>query len=227
MMETILAKISVMLVPALLAVTVHEVAHGYVADKFGDPTSRLLGRLTINPLKHFDLLGTIAILVVGFGWARPVPVNFGNMKNPRQGRMAVAMVGPVSNFVLAVFFAFCLHALAALPDQAFGTQTETFVEPIRLMTAFGLYVNVIVGLLNLLPIPPLDGGMALIGLLPARESALISRLEPFGYVFIVLIAYFTGVWQTVLAPAVLQVATLLAGGQAEVLEKVMLFPLAN
>ena len=226
-METILAKISVMLVPALLAVTVHEVAHGYVADKFGDPTGRLLGRLTFNPVKHFDLLGTISLLVVGFGWARPVPINFGNMKNSRQARMAIAAIGPVSNFVLAVFFAFWLHALAAIPEQAFGVQTVTFIEPFRLMLAFGLYVNIVVGALNLLPIPPLDGGMALIGLLPEKQAEFASRLEPFGYVFIVLIAYFTGFWRAVLSPIVLYLSSFLAGGQVSVIEKVMSFPLAN
>lgn len=226
-METILAKISVMLVPALLAVTVHEVAHGYVSDKFGDPTARLLGRLSFNPLKHFDLIGTIALLVFGFGWARPVPVNYGNMKNPRQGRLAVAAAGPVSNFVLALLFAFSLHALAAVPDQAFGKPTATLVDPFRLMLAFGLYVNIVVGIVNLLPIPPLDGGMALIGLLPNRQATLVSRLEPFGFVFIILIAYYTGFWRAVLAPLVYQLVGFFAGGQAAAIKKVMLFPLAN
>ena len=226
-METILAKISVMLVPALLSVTVHEVAHGYVADKFGDPTARLLGRLTFNPLKHFDFLGTISLLVFGFGWARPVPVNFGNMNNPRQGRLAIAAAGPASNFMLAIIFAFCLHGLAAVPEQAFGEHTAPLVDPFRLMVAFGLYVNVIIGVLNLLPIPPLDGGTALIGAVPEKQAAIISRLEPFGYVFIVLLAYYTGFWRVVLAPVVLYIVSFLAGDQASVIEKIIVFPLAN
>lgn len=226
-MEIILAKISVMLVPALLAVTAHEVAHGYVADKFGDPTARLLGRLTFNPLKHFDLLGTISLLVFGFGWARPVPINYGNMKNARQGRVAVASAGPVSNFMLAVLFAFCLHALTAVPEQAFGEQTASIVDPFRLMVAFGLYVNVIIGVMNLLPIPPLDGGVALIGSLPEKHAALISKLQPFGYVVIVLIAYYTGFWRVILAPVVLYLVSFLAGGQASLVEQVILFPLAS
>ena len=226
-METILAKISVMLVPALLAVTVHEVAHGYVADKFGDPTARLLGRLSFNPLKHFDLLGTVSLLVFGFGWARPVPVNFGNMKNPRQGRLAVAVAGPSSNFVLALLFAVCLRALSMVPLEAFGEETATLVDPFRLMVAFGLYVNVIIGVLNLLPIPPLDGGTALIGSLPDKQAAIISKLEPFGYVFIILLAYYTGFWRVVLAPVVLYIVSFLAGNQASVIEKIIVFPLAN
>ena len=226
-METILAKISVMLVPALLAVTVHEVAHGYVADKFGDPTARLLGRLTFNPLKHFDLLGTISLLVFGFGWARSVPINYGNMKNSRQGRIAVASAGPVSNFVLAMIFAFCLHALTAVPELVFGEQTATIVDPFRLMLAFGLYVNVFLGVMNLLPIPPLDGGVALIGSLPEKQAALVSKLEPLGYVVIVLIAYYTGFWRVILAPVVLYIVSFLAGGQISVLEQVIQFPLAN
>lgn len=226
-METILAKISVMLVPALFAVTVHEVAHGYVADKFGDPTARLLGRLTFNPLKHFDVIGTIALLVFGFGWARPVPVNFANMKNQRQGRLAIAAIGPASNFVLAVLFAFSLHALAAIPEQALSRQVAASIEPFRLMIAFGLYVNVVIGVLNLLPIPPLDGGMILIGLLPQRQAALVARIEPFGYVFILLIAYYAGIWRTLLAPLVYSIVSFLASGQTATIEKVMLFPLAN
>lgn len=226
-MESILAKISVMLVPALFAVTVHEVAHGYVADKFGDPTARLLDRLSFNPLKHFDLIGTISLLVFGFGWARPVPVNFGNMKNTRQGRLAVAAAGPISNFLLALFFAFCLHALNFVPEMAFGEDTATLVDPFKLMVAFGLYVNVIIGVLNLLPIPPLDGGTALIGSLPEKQSAIISKLEPFGYVFIVLLAYYTGFWRAVLAPVVLYIVSFLARGDTAVIEKVIAFPLAN
>lgn len=226
-METILAKISVMLVPALLAVTVHEVAHGYVADKFGDPTARLLGRLTFNPLKHFDLIGTISLLVFGFGWARPVPVNFGNMKNLRQGRLAVAAAGPASNFMLAIVFAICLHALSFVPELAFGEKTEPLVNPFRLMVAFGLYVNIIIGIINLLPIPPLDGGTALIGSLPEKQAAIVSKLEPFGYVLIILLAYYTGFWRVVLAPIVLYIVSFLAGSQASVIEQVIVFPLAN
>jgi Zn-dependent protease len=226
-MEVILSKISVMLVPALLAVTVHEVAHGYVADKFGDPTGRLLERLTFNPFKHFDLLGTLSLLVFGFGWARPVPINFGNMKSRYQGRIAVALAGPASNLVLAALFAFCLHLLAEVPDQAFGEQTAAVIEPFRLMVAFGLYVNVIIGVLNLLPIPPLDGGMVLIGLLPERQAALVARLEPFGYLLFVMVAYYTGFWRIVLAPVVFYVAGFLAGDQVTALEQVILFPLSN
>jgi Zn-dependent protease len=226
-METILAKITVMLVPALFAVTVHEVAHGYVADKFGDPTGRLLGRLTFNPLKHFDLIGTVSLLVFGFGWARPVPVNFGNMKSPHKGRLAVSLAGPTSNFILALFFAFCLHLLANIPEHVFGDQAITLVEPFRLMVGFGLYVNIVIGVLNLLPIPPLDGGTFLIGLLPDKHAALVSRLEPFGYVLIVMLAYYTGFWQTVLSPVVFYIASFLAGGQIETIKQIIFFPLAN
>ncbi len=226
-METLLAKISVMLVPGLLAVTVHEVAHGYVADKFGDPTSRLLGRLTFNPLKHLDFLGTISLLVFGFGWARPVPINFGNMKNQTKGRVVIALAGPVSNLVLALVFAFCLHFLADVPAQLFGEQSAPLIDPLRLMVAFGLYVNVIIGLLNLLPIPPLDGGMVLIGLLPGRQARLVSRLEPFGYLFFVMIAYYTGFWKVILAPVVIYVASFLAGEQITIIKQVIFFPLSN
>jgi len=225
-MEALLAKISVMLAPALLAVTAHEVAHGYVADKYGDPTARLLGRLTFNPLRHLDPIGTLALLFFGFGWARPVPVNYGNMQNPRQGMVGVSLVGPLSNFLLAGLCAFFLHGLALLPATAAGAWT-TVLEPLRMMIAFGLYINVILGVFNLLPIPPLDGGMALIGLLPKQQAAQLARLEPFGFVLLLLVIFFTDIWSSFLGPFIYHIVGFLAGDQAPVVEKVMHFLLAS
>jgi Zn-dependent protease len=113
-MEEVVSKITIMLVPALLAIILHEVAHGYIAEQFGDPTARLLGRLTLNPLKHLDPIGTIAIFVFGFGWARPVPVNPGNFRRPRRDMIWVALAGPTTNFILAVLSAVLLRGLGLL-----------------------------------------------------------------------------------------------------------------
>ena len=113
-MEHLVAKISIMLVPALFAVTLHEVAHGYAAERFGDPTARLLGRLTLNPLKHLDPIGTLALLVFGFGWARPVPVNFGNLRQPKRDMMFVALAGPGANLLMALGWGALIHLAIAV-----------------------------------------------------------------------------------------------------------------
>ena len=139
-MEHILLKISIMLVPALLAVTMHEVAHGFIADKLGDPTARLLGRLTLNPIKHLDPIGTIALLVFGFGWARPVPVNANNLRRAQKDMIWVSLAGPGANLFLALFCALLLRVIiyiaAAIPE---GSQLLPMIEPVGLMAAFGLF----------------------------------------------------------------------------------------
>ena len=149
-MEHILLKISIMLVPALLAVTLHEVAHGFIADKFGDPTARLLGRLTLNPIKHLDPIGTIALLVFGFGWARPVPVNPNNLRRAQKDMIWVSLAGPTANLLLALFSALLLRVIvytaAMLPE---GSQILPLINPIGLMAAFGLYISTILCLFNL------------------------------------------------------------------------------
>ena len=174
-MEHILLKISIMLVPALLAVTLHEVAHGFSAEKLGDPTARLLGRLTLNPLKHLDPIGTIALLVFGFGWARPVPVNTNNLRRPQKDMIWVSLAGPLANLMLALFCALLLRVVvfvaASLPE---ASQLLSFIKPVGLMAAFGLYINIILCLFNLLPIPILDGGHLTI---IAFESAIRRDLS--------------------------------------------------
>ncbi len=215
-----------MLVPALLAVTVHEVSHGYIADKMGDPTARLLGRLTFNPIKHLDPVGTLALLFFGFGWARPVPVNFRNMQAPKKGMIYVALAGPCSNFVLAIVFALVLRGLLLIPDTVVADSMQ-FIEPIRLMAAFGLYVNVILGVFNLIPIPPLDGGMVMTGLLPPKQAAVLAKIEPFGFILLIFIIFFTDVWSLLLAPLVFTIVGYLAGPQVVVVDKVMRFLLGH
>lgn len=221
-MESILSKISIMLVPALLAVTVHEVSHGFIAEKMGDPTARLLGRLTFNPIKHLDPVGTLAVLFFGFGWAKPVPVNFQNMQSPKKGMIFVAVAGPVSNFLLAALFALVLRGLMFLPDPSSGN-TAMIIEPLSLMAAFGLYVNIILAVFNLLPIPPLDGSMILTGMLPPKQAAVLTRLEPFGFILIIFLVFFTDIWGKLLAPIIFTIVGLMAGPQVVVVEEVMRF----
>lgn len=220
-MEDFFAKLSIMLVPALLAITAHEVAHGLIADHFGDPTARLAGRLTLNPVKHLDLVGTITLLVFGFGWAKPVPVIFGNLRHPRRDMILVALAGPIANFLLATLCALGLHLLALLPLESRS------LEAILLMLGFGLYVNLLLGLFNLLPIPPLDGGRVLMGLLPARAARSLARIEPVGFLLVIVLIYFTGLWKTVIAPVVNSLLILFAGQQVVVVQQAMRFLFGN
>ena len=221
-MEHILLKISIMLVPALLAVTLHEVAHGFSAEKFGDPTARLLGRLTLNPLKHLDPIGTIALLVFGFGWARPVPVNTNNLRRPQKDMVWVSLAGPLANLMLALFCALLLRVVvfvaASLPE---ASQLLSFIKPVGLMAAFGLYINIILCLFNLLPIPPLDGGRVLMGILPEKQSQMLRRIEPFGMLLIVFLIFGTSIWSAAFGPAVHHVVSLMAGPHMEVVEQTM------
>jgi len=222
-MENILANISIMLVPALLAVTVHEVSHGFVADKLGDPTARLLGRLSFNPIKHLDPIGTLAVLFFGFGWAKPVPVNFGNMQEPKRGMVAVALAGPISNLLLAILFAAVLHGLALVPDSSMSSDILMIVKPVRLMAGFGLYINIVLAVFNLIPIPPLDGGMVLTGLLPPKQAVFLSKIEPFGFILLLIIIFYTNIWHLFLGPIVFSIVGLLAGQQAVIVDQAMRF----
>ena len=181
-MELSLEAIVLWGVPVVLAITLHEAAHGYIAKLFGDRTAEMLGRVTLNPVKHVDLVGTIlvpALLVLLkapflFGWAKPVPVNYANLRHPKRDMVAVAAAGPGSNFVQALAW-----ALAFVAAQAGGS--EGFAR----MAEIGVTVNLVLMALNLLPIPPLDGGRILVGVLPDAAGRAVSRIEPFGLFIIV------------------------------------------
>lgn len=219
-MENMIAKISVMLIPGLLAVMLHEVAHGYAAEKLGDPTARMLGRLTFNPFKHLDPFGLLMLFLIGFGWAKPVPVNPLNFKRPRQDMVWVALAGPLSNLLLAGLSGGCLYLLGRMAP---GASVRMIVEPLTLMAGFSLYINLVLAVLNLIPVPPLDGGRVVVGVLPEGQARFLSRVEPFGFFIVIVLIFFTPLWGRVLLPLVASGVDLLAGSQAVVVHRVMQF----
>jgi Zn-dependent protease len=224
-MENVLAKISIMLIPALLAVMAHEVSHGLAAQRLGDPTARLLGRLTLNPFKHLDPIGTLAVLFFGFGWAKPVPVNVQNLNSPKRDMILVSSAGPLANIILAFLSAFLLRGIAFF-STCFSAQNQILfmvLEPLALMAAFSLFINVVLAVLNLLPIPPLDGGRILTGLLPSRQAGVLSRLQPLGIPIVIVLLLFTDFWPRILIPFVYKVVGILAGTHMSIVERVIHF----
>lgn len=197
---SIVQKIAIWIIPVLFAITLHEVAHGWVASKFGDQTAQLAGRLTINPLKHIDLVGTIIVpllmLVVGgfiFGWAKPVPVDARNMRYPRYGMVVVALAGPLANLLMAFFW-------AGIVKMGLGLNTW-FGVPLVYMGQAGMMINIVLCVLNCLPVPPLDGGRALYNLLPGRLGWGLYRIEPYGFLILVLLML-SGILSFVLEPPI-------------------------
>ncbi len=213
MLEVSLAQqISAWLLPVLLAITVHETAHGWVARRFGDKTAEMQGRLTLNPIKHIDPVGTILVpglmlLLPGgfvFGWAKPVPVDWRNFKHPKQDMAWVALAGPLSNLLMAL-------AWALLARFALGLPAESWIKaPLLFMGVAGIFINTILMVLNLLPLPPLDGGRVLTGLLPAALAYRFSRIEPYGFI-ILLVLLMTGILGFVMWPFVELFLKLFAG----------------
>ena len=196
-MNELIQKIAVYALPVLFAITVHEASHGYVARMFGDTTAFVAGRVSLNPLKHIDPIGTIVVpaimlLLSGmmFGWAKPVPVNFGALRHPKRDMIWVAAAGPMSNLVMAIIWTLFLTF-----QQSIGSDEQFF----QAMALAGVQVNLIFMALNLLPIPPLDGGRILVGLLPNALAYRVARLEPFGF-FIVIGLMALGVLGFFLAP---------------------------
>lgn len=192
-METNIAQnIAIWIVPTIFAITLHEVSHGYVASLCGDQTARLQGRLTVNPLKHIDLVGTIIVPIVMliftnfmFGWAKPVPVDPRNLNHPRRDMAIVACAGPVSNFLMALFWAMIAKlGLLAMTNP----NLQAFLGmPLFLMGRAGIMINIVLGVLNLIPIPPLDGSRVLSSFLPPRAAYTFSMIEPYGFMILVVL----------------------------------------
>jgi len=223
-MENFLLKLSIMLVPALFAITCHEVSHGYIADRFGDNTARSMGRLTLNPLKHLDIIGTLMVFIIGIGWAKPVPVNFNNLRNPKKDMIWVALAGPLTNIALALVSALALRSIASLGEMMLsGSSARLLLEPILLMLAFSIYINLLLALFNLIPVPPLDGGRVLTGMLPYRQAVTYSRIEPYGMIIIILLVFFTNIFSYVLLPVLDLGIRLLAGPESVIVYKVTTF----
>jgi len=223
-MENFLLKLSVMLVPALMAITCHEVSHGYIAYKLGDNTARSMGRLTLNPLKHLDIIGTLMVFIVGIGWAKPVPVNFNNLRNPKRDMIWVALAGPVTNTILAIASALALRGIVAIETvYLFGAPIKLVLEPIALMLAFSIYINLLLAIFNLIPVPPLDGGRVAVGLLPYRQAVIYSRIEPYGMILIILLVFFTKFFPYVLSPILALGIRILAGPQSTLVYSVTTF----
>jgi len=196
-------------VPLLLGVIAHEVAHGWAAEKCGDPTARVMGRITLNPIAHIDLMGTVLLpiflLIVQapflFGWAKPVPVNFGNLRK-RSDMALVAAAGPFTNFALAVLSAGLYHVLLSMLHGGWiqrGSGVLWVLEPVLLMARISVTFNLVLMTINLLPVPPLDGGRILVGVLPHSIAAKLSHVERYG-MLIVIILIATGMWEHIVQP---------------------------
>lgn len=198
---SLIQKIAISIIPILFAITVHEVAHGWVAHKLGDPTARMLGRLTLNPIKHIDPVGTILVpgilLLLGgfiFGWAKPVPITWQNLKNPRRDTALVAVAGPLSNLLMAIFWSIMFRVAIGLHPQPVN-----FAFALLTMSQIGVIINIVLMVLNLIPCPPLDGSRVVSSFLPPKVAYQYERIEPYGF-FILLGLLATGILQRIMMP---------------------------
>ena len=200
-MDSIIQNVAIYALPVIFAITLHEAAHGYVAKHFGDLTAYAQGRVSLNPIRHIDPVGTILLplltLLLGgilFGWAKPVPVNFAALRRPKQDMLWVALAGPGANLFMALLWAFVIKLGLALPQSDLAT-------PMILMGEAGIKINVILMVLNLLPLPPLDGGRIAASLLPHRMSYIFAKIEPYGFM-ILLFLLITGVLGAIIGPVI-------------------------
>ena len=200
---SLVQKIIIWAIPVLFAITVHEVAHGWVALKLGDRTAQMMGRLTLNPIKHIDPVGTLLVpgilLVFGgfiFGWAKPVPVTYQNLHKPKTDMAWVAIAGPTANLIMAI-----LWALIAKLGLILAQSGITMGEPMMFMGVAGVLINAMLMMLNILPIPPLDGSRVLVSLLPGPIAYKISRVEPYGFFILLGLLYF-GILSLILWPLI-------------------------
>ncbi len=204
-------KIVVSILPILIAITFHEVSHGFAANKLGDPTAKFMGRLTLNPIVHIDLIGTIIMPVMlfifsngqfVFGYAKPVPINPMNFKDPKRDMAISAAAGPITNILLAILSQLIL-SLVIDPAIAFqpGSIGIKVLIPLKLMFEFSILINIVLAVINLIPIPPLDGGRVLVGFLPHKQAVSYSKIEPYGFI-IVIILLLTGIAHILIYPII-------------------------
>lgn len=227
---SLMQRIAVWALPVLFAITVHETAHGWIAKRLGDPTAMMLGRLTLNPVKHIDPLGTILVpgilLMLGgflFGWAKPVPITWENLKHPKRDMALVAVAGPLSNLLMALMWALIIRV-----TMLFDITTDSMAMYIVYTGVAGIFINTILMVLNLLPLPPLDGGRVAVGLLPGPLAWKFSRLEPYGLPILIALLV-TGLLGKILWPVVTVLIVSLAwlGGLSSDIFQVLLYTLMN
>ena len=197
--SSILRQLAISALPVLIAITFHELSHGLIAYKLGAPTAKMLGRLTINPIAHIDLFGTIIMPLLlliftngqfVFGYAKPVPINPMNFKNPRRDMAISAAGGPATNILLAIVSMVILK-FAVFPLLSFAPEgmAATVLEPIAMMLKSSIIINVVLASFNLIPIPPLDGGRVVVGFLPHKQAMSFSKIEPFGFIIVIILIY--------------------------------------
>jgi len=209
----ILQKLVLLAPGFLLAITVHEFTHGYVAYRLGDPTAKLAGRLTFNPISHLDLFGTIVLVLTQMiGWAKPVPVDSRYLQNPRKDMLWISLGGPAANIVTAVLLSLVLHILmGVLGGPRGGAGSAFFLWPLFMILALGVQINVVLAIFNLLPVPPLDGSGIVAGLLPRRYAYEYEKLQPYGFIILILLI-FTGVVSYIIMPPISFITRLLLPG---------------
>ena len=201
-MSDIIVKFLILAPPILLALTFHEYAHGYIAYRLGDPTAKRLGRLTLNPIKHLDPIGTIVFFLVNFGWAKPIPVDGNYLKNPQKDMIWVALAGPLTNLILAIISAI----FAKLILHIAGTLATPFVidsilSPLYVMAHASIGINLVLCIFNFLPIPPLDGSRIVMGILPAEMARSYASFERYGFLVILLLLV-TGILPQIISPVI-------------------------
>ena len=203
--NTLIQQLAIQLPPLLFALTVHELAHGWVAFRLGDPTAKMAGRLTMNPLKHLDPLGVLAFVIMKIGWAKPVPVDPRYFRNPQKDMLLVALAGPGANVLLALASALLARVLVSVPVLPLFV-----LQPLVGMLLASVWINIMLAVFNIIPIPPLDGSKVLMGVLPPEAARSFARIEPFGF-FILLALFYTGVIGGLILPIIRFANNLLLG----------------